>query len=171
MLFFGEDSYRLQRYLLQLNEVVVSFCQFAVMDSNDPMDKQGLQAQHSSCLSLDEYVAIAACVIASAIYYTVKNTRFANTDETNDSTHAIHRHTPISHFRHFHPCRYATPTTSKSSPKFPASATEQLDEDKLESEREMIAFNTQQLIDDINNKRKRDTSLLQGESYAYFHND
>ena len=37
------------------------------------------------------------------------------------------------------------------------------------SDREIIAYNTQQLINDINNKRKRDSSLILGEwkSWVY----
>ncbi len=123
------------------------------------MDKEELRAQNSSCLSLDEYVALATCIIASAIFYTIKYTR-TNTDDTNDTTNT----TNTTYAKHIlHPCRYQTPPLSKSSPKFPASASEKLEESKLSSEREMISFNAQQLIDDINNKRKRDTSLLQGK--------
>ena len=60
----------------------------------------------------------------------------------------------------------ATPTTmsTTTSPKLPSpSANIQSPQgNKLSSEREMIAFNTQAVINEINTKRKRDTSLVMG---------
>ena len=128
------------------------------MDPSNSMEREGMRGQNSSCLSLDEYVALATCIIASAIFYTIKHTRTDSTTSTIATTQVLR------------PCRDQTPQAQASQPpqKFPASATEKMEESKLSSERDMIAFNTQQLIDDINNKRKRDTTLLQGKLLCIF---
>lgn len=52
-------------------------------------------------------------------------------------------------------CRYQTPTCTLDTSKHSES-----------SERELISSNTQQLINDVNAKRKRDTTLISGNYVA-----
>lgn len=96
------------------------------------MEKAQDCPKNNSTLSLEEYVALTSCVIATAIL----NSNFAHTNKPH--------------------CRYLTPTMS-SAPKFVEC------EAKQSSDREILSFNTQQLINDINNKRKRDSSLVLGK--------
>lgn len=91
--------------------------------------------KNNSTLSLEEYVALTLCAIVTAIF----NTNFS--------------HTNTPHYR------YLTPTMSTA----PKSFAEQPEAKGQSSDREILSFNTQQLINDINNKRKRDSSLVLGE--------
>lgn len=71
---------------------------------------------------------------------------------------------PILYFYLFPKYRYQTPPAGMSSP--PTKVLSRTDHDNCSSEREILASNMQEVINEINSKRKRDTTLIVGEYFT-----
>ena len=81
-----------------------------------------------------------------------------------ETTTTTHRYVSQLHTTHRYYCCLIVNRchgTRLTAAETPSSKTENYE--KLSSDREIISFNVQQLIDEINSKRKRDTSLVTGK--------